>query len=207
MRALRAALVTCVLGLGAAPASAAERFLLVVTGLGGEREYSERFGIVYSLLSIDRNERVRVKALVSELEPEIASIHDLYGCADWAEREVWDMFGIKFTDHPNLIRILCPENLKGHALRKDHPARATEMEPFSLDADKQIAEQEALIGELIRALTPETHAVATQLAALPLQVKGFGHVRDANAKAAASRRAELLATFRSGGAPVVQAAE
>ncbi|MEM7546525.1 MAG: indolepyruvate ferredoxin oxidoreductase family protein [Pseudomonadota bacterium] len=67
--------------------------------------------------------------------------------------------------------------------------------------------QEALLTELCKGLTPETHAVAVQLAALPLQVKGFGHVKEANAEAAAKRQAELLAEFRRGGAPVMQAAE
>ena len=72
---------------------------------------------------------------------------------------------------------------------------------------KAIEDQEKLVAELIRGLKPETHNVAVQLAALPLQVKGFGHVKDANAEAAAKRRAELLAEFRSGGAPVAHAAE
>ncbi|MEX2517783.1 MAG: indolepyruvate ferredoxin oxidoreductase family protein [Paracoccaceae bacterium] len=70
-----------------------------------------------------------------------------------------------------------------------------------------IAEHEALLAELCAGLKPETHSVAAQLAALPLQVKGFGYVKAANAEATAKRRAELLAEFRAGGAPALKAAE
>jgi NADH-quinone oxidoreductase subunit C len=84
-------------------------------------QYSERFGVVYAFSCFERNDRIRVKAMVSELEPELPSITDLFAGADWPEREVYDMFGIRFRDHPNLIRLLCPDNLKGHALRKEYP--------------------------------------------------------------------------------------
>ena len=72
---------------------------------------------------------------------------------------------------------------------------------------KAIEDQEALLSELCRDLKPETHAIAVELAGLPLQVKGFGHVKAANAEAAARRREELIAMFRAGGAPAAQAAE
>ena len=86
-----------------------------------EGEHPERFAVVYMLASTARNQRLRVKAYLNELEPSIRTTSDLFGCNDWLEREVFDMFGIRFTGHPNLIRILCPDNLKGHALRKEYP--------------------------------------------------------------------------------------
>ena len=102
------------------------------------------FTVVYHLLSLQQNTEVRIKVATPESKPEVPSVTSLWPNANWYERETWDMFGIKFNDHPNLYRILLPPTWKGHALRKDHPARATEMEPFSMDEAKLIEEQEAL---------------------------------------------------------------
>ena len=102
------------------------------------------FIVVYHLLSLQQNTEVRIKVATPESKPEVPSVTSLWPNANWYERETWDMFGIKFNDHPNLYRILLPPTWKGHALRKDHPARATEMEPFSMDEAKLIEEQEAL---------------------------------------------------------------
>lgn len=102
------------------------------------------FTVVYHLLSLTRNADIRIKLATPESRPEVPTITNLWMNANWYEREAWDMFGIKFTDHPNLYRILLPPTWEGHALRKDHPARATEMEPFSLNEAKQAEEQEAL---------------------------------------------------------------
>ncbi|HBY99596.1 MAG TPA: NADH-quinone oxidoreductase subunit C/D [Chloroflexi bacterium] len=102
------------------------------------------FTVVYHLLSYERNADVRLKFALKGDHPTIRSVVDLWPAANWYEREVWDMFGVIFEGHPHLRRILMPPTWKGHPLRKDHPARATEMEPFRLPEEKEIAEQEAL---------------------------------------------------------------
>jgi len=80
-----------------------------------------RFNVVYHFYSLAKGHRVRIKAGVDEKEPSIDSLVSLWPIADWFEREVWDMFGIKFKGHPNLRRILMYEEFKGHPLRKDYP--------------------------------------------------------------------------------------
>ncbi len=80
-----------------------------------------RFEITYNLFSLARNQRIFVKAQVSELEPEIDSVTSLWPAADWFERETWDMMGIVFKGHPNLKRLLMYESFQGHPLRKDYP--------------------------------------------------------------------------------------
>jgi NADH-quinone oxidoreductase subunit C/D len=102
------------------------------------------FTLVYHLLSFERNEDVRIKVPLQEDFPSAPSMTSLWQSADWYEREVWDMFGITFQGHPHLRRILMPETWTGHPLRKEHPARATEMGPFQLPEEKQEAEQSAL---------------------------------------------------------------
>jgi NADH-quinone oxidoreductase subunit C/D len=102
------------------------------------------FSIVYHLLSLDRNADVRIKVPLNGEYPRLATITDLWPAAEWYECEVWDMFGITFDGHPHLRRILLPPTWQGHPLRKEHPARATEMGPFSLPPDRQAQEQEAL---------------------------------------------------------------
>ena len=85
-----------------------------------------RFEIVYVLYSMSRKQQVVLKAAVTEDDPTIDSIHDLYGCANWGEREVWDMYGIRFKDHPDLRRILMYEEFEGHPLRKDYEKQASQ---------------------------------------------------------------------------------
>jgi len=90
------------------------------------------FTIVYHLTSFERNEDIRIKTSAKGEFPAVVSITDIWPSANWYEREAYDMFGITFTGHPNLRRILMPISWKGHPLRKEYPARATEMGPFVL---------------------------------------------------------------------------
>lgn len=80
-----------------------------------------RFEVVYQVFSFQHRHRFRVKVAVETDAVEVPSVWDLWGVANWMEREVWDMFGIRFSGHPNLRRILCHDEFVGHALRKDYP--------------------------------------------------------------------------------------
>jgi NADH-quinone oxidoreductase subunit C len=80
----------------------------------------ERFEVVVNLLSLERRERIRVRVQVPEADATIPTLFDLYPGSEAMEREVYDMFGIVFTDHPDLTRILMPEDWDGHPLRKDY---------------------------------------------------------------------------------------
>lgn len=83
-------------------------------------EREQRFEVVYNLLSISHNQRIRVKVSVSEDEP-VPSVAPLYPTANWFEREVWDLYGVFFAEHPDLRRILTDYGFEGHPLRKDFP--------------------------------------------------------------------------------------
>jgi NADH-quinone oxidoreductase subunit C len=87
-----------------------------------EPEALERFAVIYIFYSMKRHEHFRLKVLVPESSPNVDSIHDVYAAVNWNEREVWDLFGILFTGHPNLIRILTHNDFVGHPLRKDYPS-------------------------------------------------------------------------------------
>ena len=80
-----------------------------------------RFEVVYHLLSLDTADRLRLKARVPSENPEIDSVCPVWPAANAYEREVFDLFGIRFLGHPDLRRILLPEDWEGHPLRKDYP--------------------------------------------------------------------------------------
>ncbi len=85
------------------------------------RGATSRFGLVYLLLSVDRGERLVVRTFVDDPQPAVPSAVPLWQAADWLEREVWDLFGIRFEGHPDLRRIVLPEQFTAHPLRKDYP--------------------------------------------------------------------------------------
>jgi NADH-quinone oxidoreductase subunit C len=93
--------------------------LTAVDYLGEE----QRFEVVYHLYSLKYNRRVRIKARVSEADCSIDSIVPVWICANWFEREVFDLYGIAFNGHPEMRRILLYEGFEGHPLRKDYPIK------------------------------------------------------------------------------------
>jgi NADH-quinone oxidoreductase subunit B/C/D len=96
------------------------------------------YTLVYHLLSFEPAARLRLKVPLYGKAPVTKSITDIWPSANWYEREVFDMFGIRFEDHPNLNRLIMPHDWEGHPLRKNHPGRATDMPPYTLvDAQRQ----------------------------------------------------------------------
>jgi len=93
----------------------------------------ERFAVIYSLLSLTHNHRLWLKVFVNDPDPVVPSVTGIWRGAEWPEREVFDLFGIRFAGHPDLRRILCPEGITDHPLRKDYPLRGRgEREAFSV---------------------------------------------------------------------------
>jgi NADH-quinone oxidoreductase subunit C len=83
----------------------------------------DRFGVIYAFLNVASGERLYVKTLLNEPELELPSVFSLWKGADWMEREIFDMYGIRFQGHPNLRRILMPDEFAAYPLRKDYPLR------------------------------------------------------------------------------------
>jgi NADH-quinone oxidoreductase subunit C len=114
---------------------AAERIVSVCRYLKGEQTFvrlstvtavdwypeEPRFEVVYHLHSLERNERLRLKCRLTGENPEIDSVTAIWRGANWYERETFDLFGIRFRNHPDLRRIMLPEDWEGYPLRKDYP--------------------------------------------------------------------------------------
>ncbi len=100
------------------------------------------FTVVYQLLSYERNADLRLKVALKGEFPSLPTVTDVWPAANWYEREIWDMFGITCTGHPCLRRILMPPYWKGHPLRKEYPARATEMGPFHMPDRREMEEED-----------------------------------------------------------------
>lgn len=86
-------------------------------------DYGEDFEIVYHLHSYYSPQKLLVKTRVPRNKPELPSVFSVWATADWQEREVFDLMGIQFTNHPNLVRVLLPDDFVGHPLRKDYKGR------------------------------------------------------------------------------------
>ena len=85
------------------------------------RGAKQRYGLVYLLAMTTTNQRLTVRVFVDDPEPTVRSVVPLWEAANWLEREVWDLFGIRFAGHPDLRRLVMPEQFTAHPLRKDYP--------------------------------------------------------------------------------------
>jgi NADH-quinone oxidoreductase subunit C len=91
---------------------------------------SPRFMVVYHLYNLKTHERLRLKVPVEEKSPQVDTVSSVWATANWHERECWDLMGISFNNHPDLRRILMPEDWQGHPLRKDYPVQGPGREPY-----------------------------------------------------------------------------
>ena len=101
-----------------------------LTGVDRGPEEEPRFEVNYHLFSTKRYHRLRLKVLLDQQDPRVQTVTTVWRTANWHERETFDMFGVVFEGHPDLRRILLPDDWQGHALRKDFPLRG--YEPYSL---------------------------------------------------------------------------
>ncbi len=101
-----------------------------------DRKY--RFEVVYNLYSLKHKHRIRIKALLPEVDPTVNSVVPIWKGANWHEREACDMYGIIFDGHPDLRRILLPEDWEGYPLRKDYPLKGPEKEYKGFEEIKEL---------------------------------------------------------------------
>jgi NADH-quinone oxidoreductase subunit C/D len=138
-------------------------------------EREQRYDVVYHFVNAETNQRLRVKAQVSEGE-SVPSVTSVYRSANWFEREAYDMFGIDFKGHPDLRRILCHQDFEGHPLRKDYPAERSQPcintleHTFAKDRERMMAEEQDHLSERvwinIGPAHPATHGTLRFMAVL-----------------------------------------
>lgn len=121
------------------------KFLEVLTAVDYWPEQEPRFHVIYKLYSIEKKLRIGLRVPVPGIEPNLPTLVNLFANANWREREIWDMFGIRFEGHADLRRILMPHDWQGHPLRKDYPLGYEEVQ-FSfnakeIDQDKPYAKE------------------------------------------------------------------
>jgi NADH-quinone oxidoreductase subunit C len=109
--------------------------LMDITGVDYYPQQEPRFHVVYQLFAMDTRMRLTLRVPLSGNAPEMPSAIPVFVNANWKEREVWDMFGVRFTGHPDLRRILLPYEWEGHPLRKDYPLGYEEPE-FSFNIEE-----------------------------------------------------------------------
>jgi NADH-quinone oxidoreductase subunit C len=120
---------------------AALRFTALVDIVGADNLPNEpRFEVNYSLVAVDVPARLRVKVRVSGEQPKVPTVVGVWPSAGFLEREVWDLFGVEFTGHPDLRRLLTAEDWEGHPLRKDYPVQVDV--PVKFDAPTQVTEEQ-----------------------------------------------------------------
>ncbi len=119
-------------------------FLTCVDHLAdASRRWPDRYELIYQLRNMETREQLRVRTFVGGDQPRIDSVYDLFPPADWDERETYDLFGIVFTDHPDLTRILMPDDWVGHPLRRDYPVGGEVVEFSEEHATWQKAPEDA----------------------------------------------------------------
>ena len=119
-------------------------FLTCVDHLAdASRAWPARYELVYQLRNMETREQLRVRTYVGGDQPKIDSVYDLFPPANWDERETYDLFGIVFTDHPDLTRILMPDDWVGHPLRRDYPVGGEVVEFSEEHAAWQTAPEDA----------------------------------------------------------------
>lgn len=115
-------------------------FLRLITAVDYLRR-QPRFDVVYILYSTIKKHALTVRVPLQEDDCSVGSIHELYGCAYWIEREVWDMYGVTFEDHPNLRRVLNYDEFEGHPLRKDYPKQKGQPRTELLERERDSVEE------------------------------------------------------------------